>query len=290
MKEISIIIPTYERPHLLQRAIYSIHTNFVEKIEVIVCDDSENSNTISENKKIIELLCREKQFEIYYIRNSHNKGVSGARNCGIEKSKGSWIAFLDDDDEFTEEYLDYLLQEIRKNTQIDFYWSDIYLKQSYSRSLIRKKFFIRNNKDLISQIITIGISYGVCLRKTCFLNCNGFDETLQVGEDTDLILNLLSHCCRMQHIEQFGIIKHEDTDFMLSKNIQKYAKNHIVIKLLNKYSSLFANDITSYCGMIRRGQFIYLSNKMPITAFLFSFRCIIRYHKRILLIKKLLKS
>lgn len=92
MDLISIIIPVYNAEQYLEHSIDSALKQTYKNIEVILIDDGsvDNSNKICLN------FCK-KDSRVKYF-NNNNKGVSSARNYGIEKSKGSWICFLDADD------------------------------------------------------------------------------------------------------------------------------------------------------------------------------------------------
>ena len=87
MPTASIIIPTYNRPQLLPRAVESARAAGTD-VEIIVVDDASKDETAS--------VCRELS-GIRYIRLEHNQGVAGARNVGILASSSGYIAFLDDD-------------------------------------------------------------------------------------------------------------------------------------------------------------------------------------------------
>ncbi|MGD9202148.1 MAG: glycosyltransferase family 2 protein [Chitinispirillia bacterium] len=95
---ISIVIPTYNRACLIQRAITSALSQMHKDDELIVVDDGSIDNT----KKVLELF----KDKINYIYFSRNTGSGFARNIGIKKAKGDLIAFLDSDDEWMEEKLD----------------------------------------------------------------------------------------------------------------------------------------------------------------------------------------
>jgi hypothetical protein len=88
MPQVSVIIPTHNRPHLLPRAVESA-LSAGTNIEVIVVDDASNDDTAK--------MCRTLA-GIKYIRLDLNQGVAGARNIGILQSTGDYISFLDDDD------------------------------------------------------------------------------------------------------------------------------------------------------------------------------------------------
>ena len=89
----SIIIPTYNRAHLLSRAVKSIHPGF--PAEIIIADDGSVDNT----KKVVAEL-QKKDPRIVFVPLPENKGVNYARNKGIESATSEWVQFLDSDDEY----------------------------------------------------------------------------------------------------------------------------------------------------------------------------------------------
>lgn len=93
----SVIITTYNRLDLLKRAINSALNQSVE-CEVIVADDCSSDGTCEYVNKLKEQLPLEQQQRLIYLCNSKNSGHAATVNAGIEKAKGEWIKFLDDDD------------------------------------------------------------------------------------------------------------------------------------------------------------------------------------------------
>jgi glycosyltransferase involved in cell wall biosynthesis len=96
---VSVIIPTYNRAHLIGRAIQSVLKQTYQDFEVIVVDDGSIDNTEEVVKKIQEN-------RVYYYKHDKNKGGSAARNTGISLAKGEYIAFQDSDDEWLPEKLE----------------------------------------------------------------------------------------------------------------------------------------------------------------------------------------
>ena len=88
MTKVSLIITTFNRPHLLPRAVYSA-LRAADNVEVIVVDDASQDETAAVCNKLRG---------IKYIRLDRNQGVAGARNVGILASKSDYVSFLDDDD------------------------------------------------------------------------------------------------------------------------------------------------------------------------------------------------
>lgn len=289
-KLISIIIPTYNRPKELYRALKSIKTHYSGFIEIIVCDDNSDIKNQALNTKVIEEYKSKNEIEIVYLLNKRNKGVSGARNSAIDISIGKWLLFLDDDDELNEGYLDLVYLQVNKNSNIDFFWANIYIKknQSDKSTLLLKKFITNNEADLRNKVINIGISYGVCIKKECFIACDGFNESYFVGEDTELILNFLRHKFKFANINYPGVIKNEYEQNLLSKNLYKYASNHVVARLMKTYHNELSSDIYLYIAFITRGQTLYLQNKMFFTNIFFTISSIVRYKNIIKLLEVLI--
>ena len=88
MAKVSLIIPTFNRPHFLPRCVESAQ-RAGSSVEVIVVDDASTDETAS--------VCQTLR-DIKYVRLDSNRGVAGARNEGVRASTGEYIGFLDDDD------------------------------------------------------------------------------------------------------------------------------------------------------------------------------------------------
>ena len=98
---VSIIIPTYNRAHLIGRAIQSVLNQTYQNFEIIVVDDGSTDNT---EEMIKEFQKHDKR--IKYIRHEKNRGGAAARNTGIKVARGEYIAFQDSDDEWLPEKLE----------------------------------------------------------------------------------------------------------------------------------------------------------------------------------------
>lgn len=95
---VSIVIPTYSRPMYLERCIESVLGQTYCNIELIVVDDNNpNTNERLETEKVMEKYTNNEK--VCYLKHSHNKNGSAARNTGWKHSKGKYITFIDDDDE-----------------------------------------------------------------------------------------------------------------------------------------------------------------------------------------------
>lgn len=110
--KISVVIPTYNRAFQVCRAIESVLNQKIVPFEIIVVDDGSTDKTKETLFKYYNNKIK------YYFQ--ENAGVSAARNTGINKSKGNWIAFLDSDDEWMNKHLTNYLNIVNNNPQCDF--------------------------------------------------------------------------------------------------------------------------------------------------------------------------
>lgn len=100
----SVVIPTYNRGGVLLHAIQSVIQQTFDQWELIIVDDGSKDDT----KSVVSAIT-DKRVKYFY---QENKGRSAARNAGIEKALGEYIAFLDSDDQYAENYLELFFAEI----------------------------------------------------------------------------------------------------------------------------------------------------------------------------------
>ncbi len=102
---LSIIIPTYNRPHFLPRAVNSAFQQTVEEVEVIVVDDgSDKPVSLPEHSRLS------------VIRLAKNSGNAVARNAGLKAAKGQYVTYLDDDDQLLPNMAQVSLDALKNTT------------------------------------------------------------------------------------------------------------------------------------------------------------------------------
>lgn len=100
---VSVVIPTYQRPRLVVRAVRSALAQTMDDIEVIVVVDGRDRPTVRALGAVEDPRLR------VHVPSEH-LGNGGARNAGVEHARAEWIAFLDDDDEWRPDKLRLQLQ------------------------------------------------------------------------------------------------------------------------------------------------------------------------------------
>ena len=109
---VSVVIPTYNRAQQTITAIESVLAQTYTNLEIIVVDDGSSDNSV----EIIQRFIRQKANKPHplFFLSQTNQGASVARNTGIEKARGEYIAFLDSDDVWLPEKLEWQLQALRQ--------------------------------------------------------------------------------------------------------------------------------------------------------------------------------
>ena len=103
---ITVIIPAYNSVKSIRRAIDSILAQTLKDYEIIVIDDGSTDGT----GKIIKEYSNAVSYNY-----QENAGVCAARNAGIEKARGQWIAFLDHDDYWQPDKLERQMEILTEN-------------------------------------------------------------------------------------------------------------------------------------------------------------------------------
>ena len=179
---VSVIIPTYNRKSLLKRALHSVNTQTFVPQEIIVVDDGSSDGTKG--------WVLEKFPYVRYIYQD-NSGVSSARNVGIKEAKGSWIAFLDSDDEWMSNKLEQQKRAINSFQQA---WlchtNEIWIRNGVRVNQMKKhQKYGGNVFENCLDICRISPSSAL-IKKEVFEMVGLFDESLKVCEDYDLWLRI----------------------------------------------------------------------------------------------------
>lgn len=196
--QVSVIIPTYNRPELLRRAITSVLKQRLRSIEVIVVDDGSSST-------YAKTVCASfSDPRVSLISLQVNRGVAEARNCGARQAKAPILAFLDDDDEYDGEFLERIVGILTSiNPKVDAVLATL---PEGSGDLM-----LSQTEGVDELILSSGAGYGFSIRSKVFADSGEFDEELRVGEDTELFFRLLASGTRFA-VVQSTLIRHSPQD------------------------------------------------------------------------------
>ncbi|WP_167482667.1 glycosyltransferase [Leptospira kanakyensis] len=118
-KKVSVIIPTFNHGHLLERCLNSVLNQSYRNLEIVIVDN----NSIDNTKEVIRYFRDKIQINYHLIQN--NGIIAKSRNIGIQNSKGDFIAFLDSDDWWLPDKLEISMRYLEKGA--DLVYHDLWL-------------------------------------------------------------------------------------------------------------------------------------------------------------------
>ncbi len=116
---VSIIIPIYNVEPYIERCVRSVLNQTYRNLEVILVDDCSPDRSMELAQACISQSLLSSDLNVVFMRHQHNRGLSAARNTGIEASTGEYLFFLDSDDELKNDAIELLCQEVDRNPGVE---------------------------------------------------------------------------------------------------------------------------------------------------------------------------
>ncbi|NOX38501.1 MAG: glycosyltransferase family 2 protein [Calditrichaeota bacterium] len=205
---VSVIVPTFNRSSTLPRALQSIMNQTLPPHEIIVIDDGSSDET--------ETIVTRDFPEVIYFRQDH-RGVSAARNRGIQMATGNWIAFLDSDDEWLPTKLEKQVGALKANPDYRIcHTNEIWIRRG--RRVNPKKKHQKYGGHIFVHCLPLCIisPSSVLLHRHLFTELGMFDEQLPACEDYDLWLRICA-VYPVLYLEEPLIVKHGGHEDQLSR-------------------------------------------------------------------------
>lgn len=282
---VSVIIPTYNRAHLLDISVKSVLNQTLKDFELIIVDDGSKDDTKDKVQSFNDA-------QIKYVY-KNNSGVSASRNVGINAAKGKYIAFLDDDDSWPDNYLERMTSELEQKKGFGL---------AYCRTVAVRDGVIADMKDAnryVSGNVTVDIfqtgfvSPVACVVERKIFNKIWYDEVLDNSEDSDFFLRLSVYtnylfiedlvveinytvsslsskvdCNRIRSLDRFyfklggrDIIPVKIANKKFSRSYHQTAKKYIKIKNYKAASHLFFKSIC-FCPYDGRLYLKFITSKI----------------------------
>jgi glycosyltransferase involved in cell wall biosynthesis len=184
MPKVSVIIPTHNRPELLPRAIRSILTQTYQDFDIIVVDDG-----LKERAENIVATFGDPR--IFYLKNDVSLGGSGARNRGIREARGTYIAFLDDDDEWLPEKLALQMSEFSNTSpDVGFCFTAAYMETDHSKEVTTAKGGVNDLSMIALRRFKGFLTTTLIVKRAVFDDVGFFDEALPSHQEAELIVRI----------------------------------------------------------------------------------------------------
>jgi glycosyltransferase involved in cell wall biosynthesis len=237
---VSVIIPAYNAEEFIERTLNSVLTQTYQNLEVLVINDGSQDKTVD---KVQEMA---KQDARIYLFQQTNLGVAAARNLGIEKARGEFIAPIDADDVWCpqnlEKHVNCLLNS-DLSIGLTYAWSvDIDEKENFNgefraSTIDGQVYTILLLHDFIANASSTMIRRS-CLDKVGGYNCELKKQNAQGCEDWELYLRIAEHY-EFRVIPEF-LVGYRKLFNSMSSNVESMAKSRLAIwqSIFDKYPKI----------------------------------------------------
>jgi glycosyltransferase involved in cell wall biosynthesis len=206
--KISVIMPVYNSEKYLKEAIESVLAQTYKHVEIIAIDDKSTDGSLSLLKTFGD--------KISVIENPVNVGAAIARNIGLAKATGDFIAFMDADDLWHPEKLDIQAQEFEKNGSLDMVFSHV--ECFFSPDLSEE---VRRSKKC-PEVMPGFLPAASLIRSSSFKKVGDLDGRFRVGEFIDWLSRARSAGLRSLMLDQILLFRriHETNTGTVKKDFR----------------------------------------------------------------------
>ena len=236
---VTVIIPTYNRAHSIERATRTVLSQSFPDLEVIIVDDGSTDNT----EEIIASMKKDKR--IKYLKTPTNQGATHARNMGIEHATGDYIGFQDSDDEWLPTKLQTQVKVLgNSSTEVGVVFTGYWRVMADSRRIympIRPPDMNNAMEILLKRFFLFVATPTVLARRQCFSHVGLFDERLSRLQEWELWIRF-SQRYRFLYINEPLVLSHYQPESITS-NYEALSASFELI--LAKHRQILEQDRTA---------------------------------------------
>ena len=213
---VSIIIPTYNRAHLLGYTLNSVLSQTYSNWECIVVDDGSTDDT----EIVLDEFCKKDvRIQFHKRPNFMSKGANSCRNYGFEVSCGEFVNWFDSDDVMLEQFIENKISAFSEDIQLviasGFYWNP----ENDLRLVLKMEQTDNLYADFAMWKIEI-ITNSVLFRRSFLENKEMFNPKMKRGQEAEYFTRLFFNCKETQYkiIPELGFLYRQHEDTKSSKN------------------------------------------------------------------------
>ncbi|MFI1745812.1 glycosyltransferase family 2 protein [Thalassobellus sediminis] len=219
---ISIIIPTYNRAHLINETLDSILMQTYKNWECIIVDDGSSDNSDDVIKRYIK---KDSRFISFKRPNNKLKGANACRNIGLEKANGNYIVFFDSDDLMTPNHLEIKYHGI-KSYNCDFVITRTQYFNADNKGLDSYYTFKKHKITPYNYILQYvnWLTYDVCIKAKLAKSIK-FNENLSSGQEYNYFSKLVLETTHAFFIDEVVSLRRHHDNSIRSKLTSQTALN-----------------------------------------------------------------
>ncbi len=273
MPKVSVIIPTYNRPEFLKKALVSVLNQSYQDFEVIVVDDGTDKRA---DKIINEIGDR----RIIYIQHEVSRGGGAARNTGIRSSLGQFIAFLDDDDEWLPNKLSTQM-DVFENTlpEVGFCFCAVKNITNFGQDRNHVPEGVGDYYNLALSSFKKFLTVTLIIKKDVFDAVGLFDEAFPSHQESELMIRITKKFKGLGIDELLVLVNMTNDRQHIGGNLTKRIMGREL--LLKKHEEEFKKRPTVWANHLFTLGILYRNNENYQNARL-AFKKALKYHFRLL--------
>lgn len=244
MPKVSVVIPLFNKENYIKETLESVLNQTFTDFEVVIVNDGSTD-------KSGEIVAQFNDKRIRFFEHKTNKGLSAARNTGILNSKSDYIAFLDADDIWHENYLDTINSLMIIYPSADGFATNYY-ENHYGKLVkpINDNLSFPSNESYILDFFNINfqqviylVGSSLCVKKSTLENIQLFNEKITFCEDVDFNIRFnLKHIVAFSNLRlcQYRVftenqIMHATISDKILPDFMYYEKEYLNNRSLKKY-------------------------------------------------------
>ena len=254
---VSIIVPIYNVEPYIERCLMSVMRQTFTDIECILVDDCGKDDSVAITEKTIQQYQGQITFKI--IHHEHNRGLSAARNSGIDAASGEYIYFLDSDDELLPNSIELLTNEFIKHPEVEIVCGNCLEPYENRRVYHIDKYKYLNDNTRIRYYLFCGeqampiIACNKLIRRDFLIRNNLYFREGLIHEDVLWIYKVVLKLNHYILLPDETYIYHLNEDSIVSKT-GKITKSRSMAKILNEIGSSLEEPLlllSSYKYLLR---------------------------------------
>lgn len=228
--KLSIVVPVYNSEKYIQECLNSILNIKYKEFEVLVVDNGSSDKSVSIIENIIKMDNRVK------LLKEDKKGVSNARNKGIECSVGDYLMFVDSDDTINSDCVEYIVSNIYKYDMICFGYNELYMNKKSERKRNTQNV---NNLDFIKYIFEDDSIGGFVWNKVYNLEIIK-KNNIEFSKKTSMCEDLLFNIMYLKNVSNIQIVNQCLVNYRMRINsISK--KTDKIKSIMESYTKIITN-------------------------------------------------
>jgi glycosyltransferase involved in cell wall biosynthesis len=247
---VSIIIPTYNRAHLIGETLDSVIAQTYQNWECIIVDDGSSDNT---DEVIGEYTKKDTRFKYYHRPEEHLPGGNGARNYGFKMSQGEYVNWFDSDDLMLPDKLRVQSKVLDNDNNVDVVFSDSAIFQNENNKIkIIKEYKIITNNFITDYVLRkLNAQTGTALWKKNILLYFKYNEFLKQSQDHDYYSRVFSKCPNIKIVnKELTLIRVNHPSISLNFLKHDNEKKKSFIDTYSKLLKVYEQDKAIRIGLI----------------------------------------